>query len=539
MRAFFVIGLALSGCNFFGPPAPAACSRSGDCGDNERCRAGACEAVVPDCERDGDCNDDEFCEDGECVECIDDRDCTGTDVCEDNECVPGGEEGEGEAPPPPPPPDPDAPRILSISANQTTLTDSDTVIISVVVTDPQGIDDVIGGTLLDPTNDAAFGTFATSAAEGAYQIELTWSAINTVRSITFLAPQQRTLRARFFDVSGNESFSDLTVTLTCGVEPACDGQCAALDCDGTCETSLRGFDGFGTCGACGVTCGDAGLCEGGTPQLGFGAQCQCPVEAGLVAECGGACINLGSNDNCGACGRQCGLRGCAFNPDYQSYSCACNTNEDCDATSICDAGEDTCLAVSNLRLDASNRAVMTVEGATKYLCTVSTEVGSRLCAGVAATTTEEAVTRNSEEFIEGLSCPAGFTSVTECQANNTFLFGCANAQVVICGDEPPPPPPPPAGNIRQSNGFLEVDVGSGSGFGPVCDDDFETADAIVACRQLGTPDSSPTVTSAQANTDVFAMDNLGCIGNETTLLACSYVFVDDCNAGEGLFVTCN
>ena len=107
-----------------------------------------------------------------------------------------------------------APTILSIHTNITTMTPSESLVISAVVADPDGIDDVIGGNLVTPDDTAAYGAFATDASEGAYRISLSWN------SLTMLAPiatedgsVARTLRAEFFDVEGNQSWRDVVVEM--------------------------------------------------------------------------------------------------------------------------------------------------------------------------------------------------------------------------------------------------------------------------------------------------------------------------------------
>src|SRR5262245_32614596 len=79
-----------------------------------------------------------------------------------------------------------APRILSLSSNLQIMHPADTLIVTAVVTDPDGIDDVIGGQLRDASG-ATYGAFQTSAAEGAYGMSLTWAALNAVAPIDFPA----------------------------------------------------------------------------------------------------------------------------------------------------------------------------------------------------------------------------------------------------------------------------------------------------------------------------------------------------------------
>jgi Cys-rich repeat protein len=537
----------LISCNPFAPSATP-CTRSSECGDNERCTDGACVVQEPECARDGDCDDGDFCENGECVECLDDRDCAAGEICDDNTCEPdeGGGEGEGEAPPPPPP-DPEAPRFLDMSSNRTSMSQDDVLVISVVVTDPQGIDNVIGGTLLDPTSNATFGSFATSAAEGSYEIEVTWNEINEVRALTFSAPQQRTFRARFFDADGNESAQDIMVQMTCGQEPACNGFCASLECNDSCVSQLRdGTGSFGFCGACNQVCGDAGQCEGGTAASGFGASCVCEEVPAQVDSCDGQCTFLSDDGNCGTCGRFCELGACAFDSGYQLAGCACNESADCANDEACELENRTCLAASNLRLDASDRVVVRLGGRDRFVQgSLSNAVVAFLCPGVSPqniTSGFEDVPRPSVDTVGDIDCPDGFTSLHECTINNTFNFGERNARTVVCGaaeGEGEGEGPPPDSGLTQVNGYLEIVV-DGT-IGPICDDGFGAEEARVACRELGLPTANATFTSAiTTNTGVFVMDEVNCTGSESSLLLCNSVGTsgEDCGTTEGIRVTC-
>lgn len=103
-----------------------------------------------------------------------------------------------------------SPKILSLHTNISSMTSSDMLVISAVVTDPDGIDDVIGGNLETPDGIAAYGAFANDASEGAYAISLTWDSLDAVQVVS---AGPRTLRATFFDVEGNTVWRDVSVTL--------------------------------------------------------------------------------------------------------------------------------------------------------------------------------------------------------------------------------------------------------------------------------------------------------------------------------------
>merc|ERR1712048_294489 len=82
-------------------------------------------------------------------------------------------------------------------------------------------------------------------------------------------------------------------------------------------------------------------------------------------------------------------------------------------------------------------------------------------------------------------------------------------------------PDPADGNIRQTNGFLEVF--HSSVWKGVCDDFFDVEDARVVCRQMGQLQTGvdPVFTTMIANSDDdYWLDDLNCTGTETTLADC-------------------
>ena len=59
-------------------------------------------------------------------------------------------------------------------------------------------------------------------------------------------------------------------------------------------------------------------------------------------------------------------------------------------------------------------------------------------------------------------------------------------------------------------------------------------------RMLGYPHGRPTIQSHFGNVHhTFAMDNVQCVGDETSLLDCPHVTVDDCSGSEGAGVVCS
>ncbi len=192
---------------------------------------------------------------------------------------------------------PDAPRILSLATNVTAVMagENEILIVTAIVTDPDGIDDLIGGTLHDPISGRSYGAFATSAAEGAYEIRLRWNEINAVAPID--APTGgavRTFRAAFYDQAGHIASSDAAITFTCGARYGiCDGECKDLETDdancGACRNRLRWTEscvqGMATCDPGNRTC--SGVCVARADVAhcgGCGHACPAPP-AGLETSC--------------------------------------------------------------------------------------------------------------------------------------------------------------------------------------------------------------------------------------------------------------
>ena len=76
---------------------------------------------------------------------------------------------------------------------------------------------------------------------------------------------------------------------------------------------------------------------------------------------------------------------------------------------------------------------------------------------------------------------------------------------------------------------------------PVCDDGWNAQAAHVACRQLGFTRALKASRGNQADTDVFSLDQVKCLGNETSLLHCDYVDQqhENCNSNEAAGVVCD
>ncbi len=222
-----------------GPCVPACDGRS--CG-GDGCGGvcGACEGddvcVDGQCEEPPDMCGNGTCDDGEsCSSCLEDCPCA-----EGENCVVGTCEAPVEG----------APVFLTLNSNVRRLTEGEAVTFSAVVTDPDGIDDLIGGVLEDP-NGQSYGAFVSSGQEGAYSMTISWGEIHRIDPIEFEAARDRVFVAVFFDQGGLRTRQEIAIELHCDGTAACDGTCIDLS------------DDEANCGACRVECDQNATCGGG------------------------------------------------------------------------------------------------------------------------------------------------------------------------------------------------------------------------------------------------------------------------------------
>jgi len=254
----------------------------------------------------GYCNPDGQCE-SSCV-----KDCTGREcgpdpvcgescgVCTAGQCNSEGqcEEVHGSGP-----------DILMFSTNVTHITEDQTVTFSAIVTDPDGIDDLIGGNLGDP-GGGTYGTFATTAQEGAYQMTLSWDDIGYVRPIQITGGlAQRSFEARFFDQAGNQATGAVAIDLVC---PGQDGA--------TCPDNV--------CVDLAVSQHHCGSCFNEVPHYSLmceNGQFVCD-DSSYELHCGTFCSYLDSWESCGSCDKNCSDR---FQGTYWSQTSKCVDESRC------------------------------------------------------------------------------------------------------------------------------------------------------------------------------------------------------------------
>lgn len=195
------------------------------------------------------------------------------------------------------PPDestPGGPQIVSLAVNTSRLGPTETLAITAIVTDPDGIEDVIGGELALP-NGTTLGPFSTSSQEGAYGAKLTWADVKIAQDLTNQAGEQAVVFvARFFDQATHVASKSVTVVLACDSNQLslCDGACVNLDTDedhcGACFHELPGTSD--------LVCQDGeAACSWAGDQL-----------------CGNGCVSRTDAEHCGSCNNNCQQRAVAI-----------------------------------------------------------------------------------------------------------------------------------------------------------------------------------------------------------------------------------
>ena len=183
-----------------------------------------------------------------------------------------------------------APVFLTLSANVTQITEGESVTFTAILTDPDGVDDIVGGSLLDANGAVDFGPFVAAGQEGTYSITLSWAQIHQAAPIHFEnMAESRTFSARFFDQAANSTTKTIGLSLQCPGGSACDGTCTDLASDvmncGSCEHTCSQ-----TCvaGSCGPTWSDC--VWGGDGFTTCDQICQSIGETCAESQCGGTTV---------------------------------------------------------------------------------------------------------------------------------------------------------------------------------------------------------------------------------------------------------
>jgi hypothetical protein len=171
-----------------------------------------------------------------------------------------------------------APVFLTLSANVTQITEGESVTFTAILTDPDGVEDIIGGSLLGADGSVDFGPFVAAGQPGTYSITLSWAQIHQAVPIHFEnMAESRSFGARFFDQAANSTTKSIEISLQCAGGSACDGACTDLASDGA------------NCGTCGHACTSMGCEEGGCSPTWS----ECVTSDSGFATCSQICQSFG------------------------------------------------------------------------------------------------------------------------------------------------------------------------------------------------------------------------------------------------------
>ncbi|KAM3603145.1 uncharacterized protein V6R79_017242 [Siganus canaliculatus] len=126
------------------------------------------------------------------------------------------------------------------------------------------------------------------------------------------------------------------------------------------------------------------------------------------------------------------------------------------------------------------------------------------------------------------SCHGNVSSISQCSLQE--ITGTCEGVSLSCGDIPP---------LRLVNGTDRcsgrVEVLHDGQWGSVCDDDWDIKDAQVVCRAMDCGTALTAKSGAyfgQGQGDIW-LDDMGCLGNETSLLHCRHPSLGENNCGHG------
>ena len=91
---------------------------------------------------------------------------------------------------------------------------------------------------------------------------------------------------------------------------------------------------------------------------------------------------------------------------------------------------------------------------------------------------------------------------------------------------------------NEAEGRVEVNVNGE--WGTVCDDGWDLNDANVVCRMLGFEEASEATARARfgQGTGDILLDDVACVGSESSILDCQYTDIDNCGHYEDAGVIC-
>nr|XP_054763722.1 deleted in malignant brain tumors 1 protein-like [Lytechinus pictus] len=137
-------------------------------------------------------------------------------------------------------------------------------------------------------------------------------------------------------------------------------------------------------------------------------------------------------------------------------------------------------------------------------------------------------------YLDNVGCTGLEANIALCRSSGVEVHNCShkNDAGIICT-----PPIRLVGGSSPFNGRVEVYKGA---WGTVCDDNWDIQDAKVVCRMLGFGAARRIIdTSGMRQTySTIYLDEVGCIGNETSLFDCPHSPTHDCTHAEDAGVEC-
>ena len=506
-----------------------------------------------------------------------------------------GEEGEGEEGeaedhvPADIPPHPLGPSIQSFSSSANRLDDNDSVTLTVVVSDPDGIEDIIGPLLLEPLSGATLGTLSQSAP-GTFTTTIDWDLLASVEPIEFQrGGEKRFVRVQFSDNAGHKVTHTQQLDLFCASDaPACDSSCGSVRCPGqdneclnTSGTTVSNNDLCSVCNIGCAACSNGCACFNESPSCNGNTDCvvqvngngeiegeSCLVNAGLTLRpdgflswsVGGAAnavlferFTLPNGASSNAIGELlCGARGLdsistgSLPSNLRSARTVLTIESGCSTASLNSLG--LCEPV----LGATNALNSDFQG-TQVTCLASAGEGEGEGTGDFGQPCNAGDTCNGGNLFcnggtDGNTCAEFCSSAFDCSSCSATTGTSCTCDTVSTGLCLAGGPPDDGNNVQ---GELRLVGGTGlrdgrleifanGAFGTVCDDDFGAEETTVACRQLGFGGGG-SFRTVGGGSGTIVLDGMSCVGSESRLLDCSNpgIGVNDCSHSEDVGITCN
>ena len=420
-------------------------------------------------------------------------------------------------------PVPEGPQILSFTSSKTTIEDDDTAVLTIVVSDPDGVSDIVGALLIDPATDTILRPLSPAGTPGTFTAGVSWNDLSPA-TINFDndGATRRSIRVRFIDGAGHKVSQSLQLSLSCSQgRPACGGSCGELVCpaedDGCLYVENQRLTADDRCSVC--------------------------------------------NTGCRACDN-----GCACFPDNDS----CSNNASCLANFAIDENDDpsivadTCESVGVISHRADGFVSWRIGGVERPVDLrysfndqnfTEFSLYELLCdtRGVFSVDEQDLpAALTTVGPVMGLTTPCAPTTLAQVNSCDPLFSNevrVDRAPLLLCNGDEPADENPVDGDVRLAAGTAQkgrVEIFFEGDFGTVCDDRFSNVDATVVCRQLGFSSGvahSPGSTSVPTGPDSMPihLDEVACSGSESRLDQCNSNGVGntDCSHSEDVIVTCS